>query len=68
MIYFAWIVIFILAVLKGESELLTNDAGWMFLACVGILPIWWGIRECVRELEKIRKLMEKAIGGKEDAE
>jgi len=63
MIYIAWIIIFTLAVLEGESELLTNDAEWMLLACVGILPIWWGIRECVRELEKIRKLMEKAIGG-----
>lgn len=59
MIYIAWIVIFVLAISKGETKLLTNETEWMFLVCVGILPIWWGIRGCVRELEKIRKLMER---------
>ena len=67
MIYIAYILIFMIAIFARDEEFLSlPGVGWMFAVCAFILPIWWGIRECVRELEKIRKLMEKAIGGKED--
>jgi len=43
---------------KWTPEQINHTAN-MFFICIAILPIWYGIRQCANELEKIRKQLEK---------
>lgn len=59
MIYIAYILIFMIAIFTRDEEFLSlPEAGWMFVVCAFILPIWFALRQCANELEKIRKMME----------
>ena len=65
MIYILFIAIVLLMIFKPELAAKLSEEDILFMLkvsgiCLLILPIWYGIREAVRELEKIRKLLEKA--------
>jgi len=64
MIYVLIIAMLLLAIFNPEVASKLSEENWKFLLkisgiCLLILPIWYGVREIVKELSKIRQLLEK---------
>jgi hypothetical protein len=66
MIYILWIALFLILVQTGKMSNWDEESIMFMFKTVGlcafVLPFWYGIQRCANELEKIRKLMDKAGG------
>jgi hypothetical protein len=63
MIYILYILYFVWSIFDDSAKTWTpsevTELWNRLLICIAILPIWYSIRQCVSELQKIRKLIEK---------
>jgi sulfite exporter TauE/SafE len=66
MIYILYICFVLLGIITGELDDISSQEAQSIsntlMICTGILPIWFALRQCVNELEKIRKMMEGKEG------
>jgi hypothetical protein len=62
MIYIFYVIIYFAFIIFKPDAKLSDTEHLPFIIWLGILPIWCGIRQCVNELEKIRKMMEGKEG------
>ena len=58
MIYIFYVIIYFAFIIFKPDTKLSDTEHLTFIICLGILPIWYGIRQCVNELARIRKLIE----------
>lgn len=63
MIYILWIAMAFFYIFTQDKASISDVDGEFILKsiaiCALIIPIWYGIRQCVNELVKIRKLLDK---------